>query len=261
LFASQKIMQIAVFSDLHGNPYACEAVLAHIRRKAAPDVVVSAGDNCLGGSDPARVVDLLMEAGVVGVYGNTETYLYAPDELPRDDHHRRMWDRVQPVAYWTLTQLGSARMDWLGRLPFSLRYAPTGNPADDLLVTHANPADVELMLYPAPQEQVRLWGDIRQPDDDPALAAAFAGLSARTVVFGHFHYTFERNWNGVRLVDVGACSLPGTDHDPRARWSLFTWRGDWHVERFWVDYDAGLEIEALKRNDMPRREDFLRYFE
>lgn len=254
-------MRIAVFSDLHGNPYACRAALEAIRAEGELDAIVAAGDLCLGGSDPAGCVDMMQAAGVVGVYGNTETYLFEPESLPPDELHRRKWDSIQPVAYWVLDQLSAQQLDWLRALPFELRFSPTGDAADDLLVVHANPKDVEMMIYPSVEGQDKLWGRTRQADEDRALVDAFAGVKAGVVAFGHFHYMFQRHWRDLLLVGVAGCSLPGIDHDPRARYSLFTWQGSrWRVEQRWVDYDYEAEVLALRASSMPYTEEYLQYF-
>ena len=89
-------MRIAVFSDVHGNPYACKAVLDAIEREGAFDARIAAGDLCLGGSDPGACVDMLRAAGVIGVYGNTEIYILHPEQTPNDELHRNNWDAIPP---------------------------------------------------------------------------------------------------------------------------------------------------------------------
>lgn len=255
-------MRAAVFADVHGNPYACRAVLDAIKEQEPLNAVYAAGDLCLGGSDPGGVVDMLQEAGVEGVYGNTETYLYNPHNPPGDEAHLKKWAEVQATAFWTLDQLSTGQLRWLRSLPFEQRCSPTQSPADDLLVVHANPRDIELMIYPPAEVQDALWGRVRQPDDDPELTAVLQNVTARVVAFGHFHYTFVRRWRQLTLVDPGPCSLPGKDFDLRARYSLLTWDGgDWQIEQFFVPYDYHKEAEALRKSDMPFKQSSLNYFE
>ena len=206
-------MRIAVFSDIHGNPYACEALLESIGREGALDALVAAGDLCLGGSDPSRVVEMLRSAGVIGVYGNTEEYLKAPNRTPPDELHQKMWKTIQPAVFWTRELLLPDQAEWLFGLPFELHFSPDGCPENDLLVVHANPKDVELMILPDEEAQRSLFGEVRQPDRDPELTTALEGVTARTLAFGHFHYIFQRLWRDLELVGVASCSLPGFDHD------------------------------------------------
>jgi len=255
-------MRIIVFSDVHGNRYACQAVLKAIRAEGDCEAVVAAGDLCLGGSDPAACVDMLAEFGVQGVYGNTEEYLFYPERVPPDQLHKEMWDRVHPVALWVLERLSQAQLGWLQGLPFELNFLPSSLERGNLQVVHANPCNNELMILPGEAEQNSLWDEIRQPDDDPDLAAVLSGVKAGILAFGHFHYTFERVWKDLRLVDVAPCSMPGVDFDLRARYTIFEYaEGSWNITRRWVPYESSLEMAALKGSDMPFKDDFLRYFQ
>jgi len=259
--AKASFTHIAVFADLHGNPYACEAVLNAIQKEAACEAIVAAGDLCLGGSDPAACVDMLSAAGVLGLYGNTETYLYAPDQLPNDERHRARWDQIQPAAFWVRERLSPGQMDWLQRLPFELSFSAGEGACDELLIVHANPRDVEAPIYPPPQIQQALWGQVRQQDDDPGLGAVLEGVAARTIVFGHFHYVSQRPWRDKLLVNVGSCSLPGVDHLWQAHYTLFDWNGSsWVITPCQVLYEAEREIADLQSSDLPTKEFFIRYF-
>lgn len=254
-------MKIIVFSDVHGNPFACEAVLRAIEKEKPYDDVICAGDLCLGGSNPGECVRMIRSAGISAVYGNTEGYILEPDQEPEDELHSSMWYRIQPVSMWVRSQLDGDQLDWLGGLPFEKRFSPTTEHTDDLLVVHANPRDVELMILPPESDQLRLWGEIRQADDDPQLIEVLQEGSAGTIVFGHYHFTHQRRWRDLSLVDVAPCSMPGVDRDPQARYSIFSWDGNrWHVTRRWAPYNVELEVRALQNSDMPYKEDFIRYF-
>ncbi|GAB4397589.1 MAG: metallophosphoesterase family protein [Anaerolineales bacterium] len=255
-------MKLAVFSDVHGNPYALRAVLQAIRARGRYDALIVAGDLCMGGSDPAACVDLIQESGALAVYGNTEEYLRAPDQPPPDLHHSARWQFLSSAAHWTNAHLRPEQRQWLADLPFSLRFSPTADERDTLRVVHGNPKDNVLMLYPAPEGQTALWGEIRQPDEHPDLIDALHPLpEGSTLTFGHFHYTHERMWRGVRLINVACCSLPMIDHDPRARFTEFEWRsGTWQVTRHWVEYNWQQEIAALTASDLPQVENFIQMF-
>jgi Calcineurin-like phosphoesterase superfamily domain len=255
-------MRLAIFSDLHGNPYACKAVLDAIARAGSFDAILAAGDLCLGGSDPAACVQQLRAAGVQAVYGNTEQYLCSPEQVPPDELHRSMWETIQPAVYWTLNRLSAVEQGWLFGLPFERKFSPTGKPGDDLLAVHANPKDVEMMIYPAEKEQLHLWDELRQPDDAAELRNAMDGVEARMIAFGHFHYMFQRCWEDKTLAGVACCSLPGKGNDQRARFTIFEWaKSRWVIEQNWVEYDVQQEVSALQASDLPDKAQFLSYFD
>lgn len=248
-------MRIAVFSDIHGNPYACRAVLDAVAEDGAFDAVVVAGDLCFGGSDPAACVELLRAADVQAVYGNTDEFIFAPQKLPPDEEHLQDWETIQAAALWAANLLGKKRVAWLAGLPFELRFSPTTDPADDLLVVHANPKNVHDYIGPPFEEQVKLKGKIVQPDDDPTLVALLADEPAGVIAFGHLHCTSLRRWHDKLLVNVAFCSISPYDDDRRARYTVFKWEGgQWLIERRYRAYDTSKEAQALLASDIPDKE-------
>ena len=253
--------RIAVFSDNHGNPFATRAVLKAISEDGSFDAVVSAGDTCLGGSDSAACVDMLQAAGVQMVYGNADEFVFAAPRDPPAEIYRARWPQISANARWTADQLGRERVGWLRDRPFELRFSPTGSPRDDLLVVHANPKNVHTHIYPPEEIQRELFGEVLQPDDDPKLADLLTGTQAAVMAHGHFHYTSERALHGMRLVNVSHCSFSRFDTDRRARYAVFTWAGDWQVDRRCADYDSGQERSALLASGMPGKATYARYYE
>ena len=157
--------------------------------------------------------------------------------------------------------MGEDRINWLKERPFELRFSPIQNTWDDLLIVHANPKDVYTHIVPPEEIQKELFGEVRQPDDDPVLTDLFSGVQAAIIANGHFHYTFERFVHGIRLVDVSPCSYSGFDLDRRARYTIFTWDGEWKVERRYVDYDFHQERKALLASDIPGKATQAKFFE
>ncbi|MCH7662364.1 MAG: metallophosphoesterase family protein [Chloroflexi bacterium] len=255
------MIRIAIFSDIHGNPYATRAALDAIAVDGQFDTVVMAGDVCLGGSDPAACVDLLRAAGVQALYGNADVFMYAPTAEAPTEFFRAHWPQTMQSARWAAEKIGAERLEWLSALLFELRFSPTDNAADDLLVVHANPVDVYTFINPPEEVQSELFGDVTQPDDDQELAELFVGVQAAVMAYGHFHYTSERYLREMRLVNVSPCSFSDFDPDRRARYSVFTWDGEWRIERKYVEYEHRQEGAALLAGDMPGREEQAKLFE
>ena len=61
--------RIAIFSDLHGNSAATEAVLAAIDA-AAPDAIYNLGDLVGYGAKPNETIDLIRERNIPTIMGN-----------------------------------------------------------------------------------------------------------------------------------------------------------------------------------------------
>jgi predicted phosphodiesterase len=232
-------MRVAVFSDVHGNLSALEAVLADIQAQAVDDIVF-AGDLCLVGPRPAECLRRVRDAAIPSLYGNTDDWVLERQQPP---------ERLAALARWTRAQLSDAEQAWLDGLPFARRIAPNDDPAQTLLVVHANPQDVNQIIFPPEAEQIARYGRIRQSDAD--LTPLLAELDVSTLAFGHLHIPNERRVAGVRLLNVSAVSMPG-DGDPRARYGLLTWtRGGWRCERRAAAYAVTAEISAYAQARPP----------
>src|ERR1700730_13290943 len=125
-------MRVAVFSDVHGNLRALEAVLAEIEVRGPFDQVINGGDLAFGGPHPREVVDLLMQRDYPTVLGNTDVWMAG----------------IKPgggsVAARARRQLDSRHEEYIRRFPTSHRIEPPGEPP--LVVVHATPTSVEDVL-------------------------------------------------------------------------------------------------------------------
>lgn len=246
-------MRIAIFSDVHGNLTALKAVLAAIDEEDDVSDLVFAGDLCVYGPRPEACVDLLANHPheIACLYGNTDQWIDGPPLLSQhlEEEERERWLHVDNVVAWTRERLPAMDRAWLRELPFHRRISPSVNPHDDLFVVHANPVDVDQIIFPSEGRQKALYGDVRQRDED--LEEMVGEMVTNVLAFGHLHIPFVRHWGDYRLVNVSSVSMPG-DGDPRAKYALFEWNGDeWEVEHRHVEYDVDEEIAAFRQNQPP----------
>lgn len=248
-------MRIAIFSDVHGNLTALEAVLQEIDGQEGLDEIIFAGDLCLAGPRPKECLDLVRgrDEEISCIYGNTDQWIDGPpllsDDIEEEERQRRQ--QIHDLASWTREQLPASDRAWLRELPFQRRISPTVNPHGDLLVVHANPKDVDRLIFPPEQRQEELYDRVRQTDDD--LYPLLEGLAAGVVAFGHLHIPFVRQWNHLKLVNVSSVSMPG-DGDSRAKYALLQWEDGWQIEHHYVAYDAQAESKAFRRQKPPNWE-------
>jgi predicted phosphodiesterase len=240
-------MRIAIFSDVHGNLTALNAVLADIKNQA-PDLVIFAGDLCLYGPRPAECVARIQQEKIAAIYGNKDQELSNRPILSThvEEATRKRQQSIENIVDWTIVQLSEEQRAWLHALPFHRRISPTVDPRDDLFIFHANPKDVEQHIYPPEDKQTAVYGEVKQPDDDPALHYMLRDVVCRTLAFGHVHIPSVRRWQNLVLANISSVSL-ARDGDRRAKYGLFRWHqdGGWHIEHRYVEYDMEKELALL----------------
>ena len=221
--------RIAVISDIHANLTALEAVIADLRN-VAPDVVIQGGDVVGGGPRPAEVIDRLRELNWIGVYGNTDQMLWAPDAMVEALKAPALAPVRQALTSytipWTLAAIGPDRLRWLQSLP--LRQS-----IDHLSVVHATPQDV--------------WPMVSAAASDGDLERMYSELGSRVIVYGHIHHAYVRPITGFTVANAGAVSL-SFDGDNRASYAVID---DDRVSIRRVDYDVDNEIALLADSGDP----------
>ena len=209
-------MRIAILSDIHGNLVGLDACLADLHAQGGADVIVAAGDLCLDGPKPKRVLQRLQEIGAKCVRGNTERFICDPDSALSE-----LSDADRKQISWARSEIGEKWLAWLAQLPFSQRF---GEPENELLVVHANPAS----------DNEHLWPDA----DDATLERLIGDEKAPVIAFGHLHLPYVRIWRGKMLVNVASAGLP-KDGDPRAGYAILTQcSGGWEVKHRRVAFDV-----------------------
>jgi predicted phosphodiesterase len=208
-------VRIAVLSDIHGNLLGLDACLTDLASQGGADAIAVAGDLCLDGPKPKKVLQRLEEIGAQCVKGNTDRY------LSEDAQGQNLPPAQAAQIAWTRRELGERWLSWLHALPFALRIGEDDN---QLLIVHANPKS----------DDEHLW-----PDSDGAILQRLVGEErATTIAFGHLHIPYVRMWRGRLLVDVASAGLP-KDGDPRACYAIFTERdGGWQVKHRRVPFDV-----------------------
>lgn len=207
------MQRVAILSDIHGNLVGLDACLADLVSQGGADAIVAAGDLCLDGPRPKKVLQRLEEVGAQCVRGNTDRMLATGEKQPTPSEDAQL--------AWTRKQLGEKWLAWLRELPFALR---VGDEQNELLVVHANPTN----------DEEHLWPDT----DAPTLERLIGQERATVIAFGHLHLPYVRYWRGRMLVDVASAGLP-KDGDPRAGYALFTERdGGWEVKHRRVAFDV-----------------------
>ena len=200
--------KIALFSDIHGNIEALEAVINDARAVGASSFA------CLGdlvgyGPNPSECIARVQEIGCVCIKGNHD----------EDGSNERNLDNLNDVAResleWTRSKLSASQKAWLQALPYQKRLGRN-------LLVHATLQDPEQ------------WSYIRNKFD---AEIALLAQSSPLCFFGHTHLPvcYEKNGPVVTkredaeiqlqaaskyLINVGSVGQP-RDGIPKACYALY----------------------------------------
>lgn len=239
-------MQIAVFSDIHANLPALEAVLRDAD-EVGVDELWCLGDVVGYGASPDGCVELVRERCDAVLVGNHD--LAALDELDTSTFSSAAAAAVE----WTTKNSSKSTLDYLRGLEPS-------DPTRAAALYHASPRDPvwEYVLWPEQAAECLVVQDKRVSFVGHSHVALFFSAEEEDPDSGR--PPDARGWQagaGTRLeIDEGRWLInPGSvgqprDGDPRAAWlelDTDSWQATYHR----VDYDIDRAAEAIERAGLP----------
>jgi putative phosphoesterase len=231
-------MKLAIFSDIHANLPAMEAVRSHIESQAF-DGVYCLGD--IGGyaSQPNEVQALIMGMGCPTVMGNYDEGVgFNKDTC--GCHYVKPFDiEMSDRSFlWTRDNTADENKAWLRVLPREIRFEVDGR---RVLLCHGSPRDTTEYLF-----ENRSDGYLAQ-----FAAGGKADAHADVIAFGHTHVPFHREVAGVHFVNTGSVGRP-KDGDPRAGYCVLSVEsGNVRAEQVRVEYDVELACRRLIAAGLP----------
>lgn len=237
-------MRLALFSDIHGNPLALDAVLADVQRQGEVDAYWVLGDFAALGYDPVTPLETMTALPHASfTRGNTDRYVVTEDLPVRPEQALEQPALLREVIEvtrsfsWTRGYVSAAGwLDWLTNLPLDVRLTlPDGT---RVLGVHAAPGrDDGPGLHP------------RHPDGD--LEQRLAGCEADLIMVGHTHVPMDRQVGKIRVINLGSVSNPVT---PGLQATYGLLEADAHGYRIQVrrvEYDREAVITAIEQSRHP----------
>lgn len=196
---------LAILYDIHGNVPALDEVLRGARAAGVSRWFLG-GDYGTPSPWPLETLERLRALeNATWIRGNGERWLVEPPT-----------DRPEVMAAYEHFRgpIPEAEVAWLYALPAQAV-------VDGILYVHGSPlADDASFARESEEGEERL----------------LAGVSGRTIVFGHSHLQFRRPGpNGTDLVNPGSVGMP-LDSDRRAAWALSE-GGDFELRRTEYDWE------------------------
>jgi len=225
-------MRIALFSDIHSNYHALEAVLEDMKGQSV-DKAICLGDITLKGPLPKQCVDRVRDLGCPVVLGNTDGCYHAEYHPSRFPTRNRSQVALREDYDRHVAALTAADRAWLIGFPLTHTEWVEGVRLDFFhAAPHHNYTLVMPWAEPAELEALRLA-------DETLLSA-----------FGHNHRPFVRFQSGRVVVNSGSVGLP-FDGDPRPSYAIVEIGGGGvsaQIRR--VRYDAEGAIRAARDSGM-----------
>jgi predicted phosphodiesterase len=247
--------RFAVLSDIHGNHFALEAVLADIASRSVQQIV-NLGDHLQGPLDPVGTADRLIPLNLPSVRGNCDRLLFEAGTI------------VTPGSTLEGNRaiLTEQHKQWLAAMPQTLQL-------DNILLCHGTPWADDVYLL----EEVTPDGSRMKRTGE--LAPVLHGIAARLVLCGHSHQSrtvqisdqiSAQKPSGPLVVNPGSVGLPAYTEEsphphameagsPHARYAIVT-RSDenWQVEHLAITYDWESAARLAERNGRPDWAEWLR---
>ncbi len=199
-------MRISIISDIHGNCFALDAVLADLQHEPATRMVCL-GDAIQGGPQPAQVVARLRELACPVVMGNADYWLVTGLDSGAEQIPEARRRKMEAIRDWQLAQLSGRDRT------FIQSFQPTVElPLEEgrtLLCYHGSPRSFDDVILPqTPDEEVRRLLD-------PLEAVIYTG--------GHTHIQFVRHLGRTFHFNPGSVGLAYRHDQPETQFRIDPW--------------------------------------
>jgi putative phosphoesterase len=180
-------MQIAVISDIHGNCFAFDKVLADIRQQGI-EQIVCLGDAIQGGAQPGETIERLREVGCPIVMGNADAWLLTGLETSPQE---QVTEQQLAVKAWSLAQLSAHDRAFIQQFQPTIEIALEAG--QKLLCFHGSPHSFDDIILPNTSED--------------ALNQLLGGFDATLLTGGHTHTQQLRHLGNASFFNPGSVGL------------------------------------------------------
>ncbi|MDZ7773490.1 MAG: metallophosphoesterase family protein [Balneolaceae bacterium] len=243
-------MKIALFSDIHANLPALEAVMDDISARA-PDAIYCLGDLVGYATWPNEVTEFIRERGIPAIAGNYDQGV----GLNSDDcgcAYQTEEDKARGAASIAYTNkvIRDENRAYLNSLPAHLRleFGVNGDPWN-LLLVHGSPRKINEYLF--------------EDRKDKSLLRMMKGSNAQVMAFGHTHKPYHKiledeDGSYRHALNIGSVGKP-KDGDPRACYVMLEWDGELNLKNpdslqvafIRVDYEVEKAAQAIEESPLP----------
>jgi len=227
-------MKIAVFSDVHGNAIALEAILNDINSRGI-DLVFCGGDLVGYGAYPNEVIDLIRKYRIPTIMGNYDDgvgFNRSDSGCVHTDPRMKELDRIS--LEWTKKQVNFENRAFLRSLLERIQFSVCGK---KVLIVHGSPHRINEYLYADQPEESAL----RMFDDE----------KVDIIICGHTHFSYTRIMDSKCLINAGSVGKP-KDGDQRAAYTVLKLtESSLETEVIRVKYNVERMAQAIETTGLP----------
>lgn len=268
-------MRFAVISNIRGNATALKAVFEDIDALAPPvEQVLCAGDLVGVGPEPNEVIDLLRQRGVDAVLGNYDDAIAFDRIGSGSDFGEQEAENADYAAIqWTRAALSAENLEYLRRLPKSVRVSPAvrgvevkARDANELAAEYRRTFFQRALTGGMFSRPSRTFGKrvtlthgshralnefVRPGTANSILGSIASNADTDVLISGHAGISFKRDAHNVTFVGVG--SVDGTAEDTAAAEYVVLSIGEAvEIEVNRVSYDPAPHIRSLRQSGLPQ---------
>jgi predicted phosphodiesterase len=234
-------VRTAVFSDIHGNFVALEAMLEDLERRPV-DQLVCLGDALQGGPQPLECAERIAALGCPVVLGNADAFV-----VTLDPGAEPATEEMLETARWSQELLGEPGLELIRSYQATVQVDLGADRS--LLAVHGSPGSYNEILLPSTPEDV--------------VRAALDGAEADVVAGGHVHMQWTRPIGHKVLLNPGSVGL-AYDHEqpegevffePTAEYAVVSDRLEIELRR--VPFDAEAVVRAVEASGRPHAEQYV----
>lgn len=228
-------MKIAIFSDVHGNAIALEAVLNDINSRGI-DLVFCGGDLIGYGAYPNEVIDLIRKNRIPTIMGNYDDGVgFSRSDCGCADTDPKMKELGEISLKWTKKQVNFENRVFLRSLLERIQFTICSK---KILIVHGSPRRINEYLYPDRPEE--------------SLLGMFEAEKVDIIICGHTHLPYTRIIDSKCLINAGSVGKP-KDGDQRAAYTILKLtESSLETEVIRVKYDVERMAQAIETSGLPQ---------
>jgi predicted phosphodiesterase len=242
--------RLALFSDMHGNLPAFEAVLGDIQKQGI-DNLLCLGDAANFGPQPKEILERLRFLACSVVMGNTDDSLLKPRTLADVKEPDENTPFFLEVEAWCAEQLDKSDREFVRTFQPTLMLELD---ALKLLAYHGSPKSYHDQIVATTPEET--------------LNGYFENTEAKLYAGGHTHEQFVRRYTQSRVMNPCSVGLPyifkkdGTEMRPVfAEYAVLETTPEVNITFKRVPYEFEKLAKAVRASKMPYAEKWLAEFE